>query len=78
MQDKTSINKYISDTGFCSRREADKYIEVGRVHVNGKVAQKGNRVSYEDEVTVDFQAIIKKKKKIISSIMSIIQSVYFQ
>lgn len=63
MADKTSINKYISDTGYCSRREADKYIEQGRVHVNGKVAQKGNRVSHEDDVTVDFEAVVKKKKK---------------
>jgi 23S rRNA pseudouridine2604 synthase len=63
MQDKISVNKFISDTGYCSRREADKYIEQGRVHINGKVAKKGNRVSFDDEVTVDFEAVIKKKKK---------------
>ncbi|MDQ6844189.1 MAG: S4 domain-containing protein, partial [Bacteroidota bacterium] len=33
-----SLNKFISDTGFCSRREADKYIEEGRVSINGKDA----------------------------------------
>jgi len=63
MADLISVNKFISDTGYCSRREADKYIEQGRVHVNGKVAKKGNRVSFDDEVTVDFEAVIKKKKK---------------
>ena len=63
MADLISINKYISDTGYCSRREADKYIEQGRVHINGRVAKKGNRVNDEDDVTVDFEAVKKKKKK---------------
>ena len=35
MTDLKRLNKFISDTGFCSRREADKYIEDGRVTVNG-------------------------------------------
>lgn len=48
-----SLNKYISQTGVCSRREADKWIDAGRVHINGKVARKGNRVEDGDEVTVD-------------------------
>jgi 23S rRNA pseudouridine2604 synthase len=39
-----SLNKYISETGFCSRRVADKFIEEGRVSINGKEAKKGNRV----------------------------------
>lgn len=63
MADLISVNKFISDTGYCSRREADKYIEQGRVHINGKIAKKGNRVSFDDDVTVDFEAVIKKKKK---------------
>ncbi len=54
MSDKSvSLNKYISQTGICSRREADKWIEAGRVKINGKVAQKGNRVSEDDTVTID-------------------------
>ncbi|HUR12191.1 MAG TPA: 23S rRNA pseudouridine(2604) synthase RluF [Flavitalea sp.] len=48
-----SLNKYISGTGFCSRREADQYIEQGRVTINAKVAVKGNRVQEGDEVRVD-------------------------
>jgi 23S rRNA pseudouridine2604 synthase len=53
MQDNTiSLNKYVSSTGICSRREADKWIESGLVKINGKVAQKGNRVGPKDKVTI--------------------------
>ncbi len=55
-----SLNKYISDTGFCSRREADKYIEEGRVHINGKEAKKGNRVTENDNVLIDGERLKKK------------------
>ncbi|MEO5968153.1 MAG: 23S rRNA pseudouridine(2604) synthase RluF [Ferruginibacter sp.] len=57
----TSLNKYISDTGFCSRREADKYIDDCRVTINGKDAHKGNRVSPGDVVKIDGESIGKKK-----------------
>ena len=56
-----SLNKYISDSGFCSRREADKYIENCRVTINGRDAQKGNRVKEGDDVRVDGEALRKKK-----------------
>lgn len=52
-----SLNKYISSTGVCSRREADKWIEAGRVKINKKVARKGNRVNQGDTVTVDGRKI---------------------
>ena len=55
----TSLNKYISDSGFCSRREADKYIEECRVTINGKDADKGNRVKAGDVVKVDGEALKK-------------------
>ena len=55
-----SLNKYISDTGFCSRREADKYIEECRVTINGKDADKGNRVKPGDVVKVDGENLKKK------------------
>lgn len=58
----TSLNKYISDSGFCSRREADKYIEQCRVTINGKDAYKGNRVKEGDEVRIDGEPIKKKKQ----------------
>jgi len=47
------LNKAISDTGFCSRREADGYIEKGRVTINGEKAVLGDRVFPEDEIRVD-------------------------
>ncbi len=52
-----SLNKYISDTGHCSRREADKLIEEGRVKINNVVARKGNRVGPDDKVFLDDQQI---------------------
>ena len=57
----TSLNKYISDTGFCSRREADKYIEECRVTINGQDAHKGNRVKAGDVVKIDGEALKKKR-----------------
>jgi 23S rRNA pseudouridine2604 synthase len=59
-----SINKYISETGFCSRREADKYIEQGRVTINDNIASKGNRVEEGDVVEVDGEPLKKKKATI--------------
>ena len=55
-----SLNKYISETGFCSRREADKIIETGRVTINGKEAKKGNRVFENDLVKIDGQPLKNK------------------
>ena len=60
-QSGISVNKYISESGFCSRREADKYVETGRVTINNKEARKGNRVEVGQTVKVDGE-IIKKKK----------------
>ena len=59
-----SLNKYISETGFCSRREADKYIEQARVTINDNVAIKGNRVLPGDVVEIDGEAIKKKDKTV--------------
>jgi 23S rRNA pseudouridine2604 synthase len=59
-----SLNKYISETGFCSRREADKYIEQGRVTINDTVAIKGNRVMEGDVVEVDGEPIKTKDKTV--------------
>ncbi len=56
-----SLNKYISDSGFCSRREADRYIEECRVTINNIDAQKGNRVQEGDVVKIDGEPIKKKK-----------------
>jgi 23S rRNA pseudouridine2604 synthase len=47
------LNKFISEAGHCSRREADKMIEIGRVRVNGKIPQLGDKISGRDKVTID-------------------------
>ncbi|PZF73818.1 23S rRNA pseudouridine(2604) synthase RluF [Taibaiella soli] len=62
--DSVSLNKYISDSGFCSRREADTYIEQGRVTINNEDATKGNRVYPGDVVEIDGEPIRKKVKTI--------------
>ena len=51
------INKYISDTGFCSRREADKLVDDARVEVNGSVALPGTKVSPGDTVRIDGEVL---------------------
>lgn len=62
--DSISVNKYISDSGFCSRREADRFIEEGRASINGKTAVKGNRVYPGDVVEVDGETLKKASKTI--------------
>ena len=59
-----SLNKFISETGFCSRREADKLIENGSVTVNGKLPKLGNRVSYDDVIKIDGKSLKPKEKPI--------------
>ena len=59
-----SLNKFISETGYCSRREADKLIEAGSVTVNGKQPKLGNRVSYADVIKIDGKPLKPKEKPI--------------
>lgn len=54
------LNKLISDSGICSRREADKFIEMGRVTVNGKLPVMGQRVTEKDVVLVDGELVRMK------------------
>jgi len=58
------LNKYISETGVCSRREADKWIDAGRVTCNGRLAALGTRVGEGDEVCIDGKPIGAKKQQI--------------
>jgi len=46
------INKYLSETGACSRRQADQWVEAGRVAVNGVTAVLGTKVAAGDEVSL--------------------------
>ena len=57
-----NLNKFISSTGICSRREAEKLISAGRVTINGKPTQLGNRVSEGDIVKVDGRSLKAKPK----------------
>ncbi|HBO29487.1 MAG TPA: 23S rRNA pseudouridine synthase F, partial [Leeuwenhoekiella sp.] len=57
----TRINKFLSEVGFCSRREADKLIDAGRVTVNGSVPEMGTKVSSADEIRVDGKVVGEKK-----------------
>jgi 23S rRNA pseudouridine2604 synthase len=55
------INKYISSSGYCSRREAEKLIEQARVMINDNVALLTDRVTERDTVIVDFEVLKKAK-----------------
>lgn len=57
-----SLNKFISDTGRCSRREADEIIRAGRVLLNGQPAILGNRVFSGDKVVLDGELISRETK----------------
>lgn len=59
--DSVRINKAISDSGFCSRREADTIIEKGRVTINGEKSTLGDRVMPGDEVRVDGKLITENE-----------------
>jgi 23S rRNA pseudouridine2604 synthase len=56
------LNKFISETGICSRREADGWIESGRVKINGKRAELGTQVADGDEVSVDGEVIGRRRQ----------------
>ena len=57
IRDKVRLNKYISETGFCSRREADKLIEQGRVNIDGVKATTGMKVSKGQSVFIDGKSL---------------------
>ncbi|MDF2933491.1 MAG: rluF [Chryseobacterium sp.] len=61
--EKTRINKYLSEVGFCSRRAADKLLEEGRITINGKVPEMGTKISDEDVVEVDGKPIRDSEDK---------------
>jgi 23S rRNA pseudouridine2604 synthase len=63
-KESINLNKYISSTGICSRRDAEKFIVEGRVTINGKPSQLGNRVFEGDEVKIDGKPLKAKPKTI--------------
>ncbi|KAA1153647.1 23S rRNA pseudouridine(2604) synthase RluF [Pseudoalteromonas sp. FUC4] len=64
MTELKRLNKFISETGFCSRREADKYIEQGRVTVNGNTPEMGVKVADTDTVLIDGNPLRAKPKRV--------------
>ena len=62
------LNKYLSDAGVCSRREADRLIEEGRVTVDGKKAVPGMQVDPSSEVRVGKKRIRNKDKKTVLAV----------
>jgi 23S rRNA pseudouridine2604 synthase len=58
------INKFLSETGLCSRREADAWIEAGRVQVNGEIAVLGTQVADHDTVLVDGEPMQVKPQRV--------------
>lgn len=63
--EKTRINKYLSEVGYCSRRAADKLLEEGRITINGKIPELGTKVSDEDEIFVDGKSIRKTEEEFV-------------
>ena len=60
--DSKRLNKAISDSGFCSRRQADKHMEQGLVSVNDKIAKLGDRAMPTDTIKINNQPIIKNEE----------------
>lgn len=58
------VNKYLSEAGFCSRREADRMVEQGRVTIDGKVAVTGSQVDEDQLVEVDGERLSNRKRRV--------------
>lgn len=61
-EESVSLNKYISTSGFCSRREADKLIEQARVTINGELVIAGAKVVPGDTVEIDGEPINRARR----------------
>ena len=68
MRESFRLNKYLSESGVCSRREADRLIEEGRVMVDGEVAVMGMKISSGQEVMVDGKVITPEEKMIVLAV----------
>lgn len=65
---KIRLNKYLSEAGICSRREADRMIEAGKVTVDGRRAMSGMRVSEGQRILVDGKAVEREKKMVLLAV----------
>ena len=62
------INKFLGDAGVCSRREADKFIEQGKVTIDGVVAEMGSRVFPGQKVTFNGKELKKQENQVLMPI----------
>ena len=65
MDEKIRINKYLSEAGFCSRREADSLIRNGKVTVEGHVAEPGEKITADTVVFVNGKPVKKVEEKVL-------------
>lgn len=61
MEEAIRINKYLSEAGYCSRRQADRLVEEGRVTIDGKIAQMGDKVTDDQKVMVGKQRVLREE-----------------
>lgn len=60
--EEVRLNKYIAETGYCSRREADKLVEAGKVYIDGQKALMGQKIIPGQEVTIDGKLVTKEEE----------------
>ena len=65
IQEGIRVNKYLSDCGICSRRQADRFVEEGRIQVNGEVAVMGTKIFQGDVVKFNNKVISKENEMIL-------------
>lgn len=61
MEEAIRINKYLSEAGYCSRRQADRLVREGRVTIDGKIAQMGDKVTDDQKVMVGKQRVLREE-----------------
>jgi len=66
--DGMRLNKFLSDAGVCSRREADALIERGRVLVDGQVAEVGMRVFSEQKIVVNGETVVREEEFVLLAV----------
>lgn len=59
------LNKYLSDSGFCSRREADRLVEAGKVTVDGEKAVLGQKITLNQKIVVDGKPLQREEERIL-------------
>lgn len=67
-QEPIRLNKYLSEAGFCSRREADRMIEQGRILVDGRRALQGMRILPSQKITADGKEVVREEEKVLLAV----------